>query len=127
METKTCEKCGTPFEKNPATKAGTWAKQRFCSRECRNFVADRKRSTTGKTRAEILEGFRLDREEFVMDVKLLLSSENPEGIERRMGTTCPKIREKLRKMGRGDLADQLLAQEERYQIVKPGCFGPPTL
>lgn len=70
-----------------------------------------------------VEEWRRNREDFILDVRLLLSSGSPERMAERMGMDLVKIRGKLRRLGRHDLADLILAEEERYHgvILKGFC------
>lgn len=117
MEKKKCEYCGDTFVKTERV-ARNWSKMRFCSIQCRGHAADARRRNGAPSKAERMAQWARDRQEFVDDVRLLMVSDSPPNIERRLGMSMEKIREKLRRHGHNDLADQLLEEEERYGVVR---------
>lgn len=55
-----------------------------------------------------------DREEFVLNVQLMLSTESVDKIPDRLGIPMHTILAKLRRIGRKDLATLLSREVERY-------------
>jgi hypothetical protein len=109
-ETKICEECGLEFSRNDLPKYATWCKTRFCGKSCRWIAANRRRREGYVHRP--LKYKRSD--EFILDIKLLMAADNPPNIARRLGMTETQICDKLRRLGRRDLARMFRREVDRF-------------
>ena len=114
---KICEYCRKGFT---VTGHG----QRFCTVSCRAKAGRRRR---GQFKG-VKEEYARERMEFVRDLKNLLITEPPHRVCERLGYDSDYIKTKLRRMGRKDLADWLIREEERWNFDRGRLdnFRPPA-
>lgn len=98
---RTCQRCGTTYERTNGISPGQFARSRFCSRSC--TAAARGFQPSVERQGHVIE-----------DVEWLLGTDTPESIANRLGyANLRNLLDLLRRWERRDLAERLIRDREQ--------------